>query len=46
MERFSHLKIYFDDKSSTVYKQICIHMWPEKGNYLVEVVFVGFCGVP
>ena len=36
------LRIYFDDKSSTVYKQICFDMWPEKGNYLVEVVFVGF----
>ncbi len=39
------LRIYFDDKSSTVYKQICFDMWPEKGNYLVEVVFVGFFGV-
>ena len=36
------LRIYFDDISSTVYKQICFDMWPEKGNYLVEVVFVGF----
>ena len=39
------LRIYFDDISSTVYKQICFDMWPEKRNYLVEVVFVGFFGV-
>ena len=38
------LRIYFDDISSTVYKQICFDMWPEKRNYLVKVVFVGFFG--
>ena len=39
------LRIYFDDISSTVYKQICFDMWPEKRNYLVKVVFVFFLGV-
>ena len=36
------LRIYFDDISSTVYKQICFDMWPQKMSYLVKVVFVCF----